>query len=133
MRGLICFLVVLAGSCSDDVGLEDAAQVIDAGDPGRLQFSWTITRGGAPATCADVAGTSVTIDVLKQGVIGGSVELFDCTSAMGTSRPLSPGKYDVRLSLEGTGGRLAGPVVRIGVDVLSNQTTAVEPVAFDVP
>lgn len=122
----------LAASCSDDVGLPDAPPVIDAAVPGTLRVAWTITHDGAPLTCADVTGSSVAVEIVKQGLTFGTIESFSCTSAMGTSNPLPPGAYDLRVSLSGSGGRIAGPVLRLDVTVTSSQTTDVEPVAFDV-
>lgn len=132
---LTCFITcaaVLAGSCSDDVGLVDAPQIRDAPDPGQLQVSWTLGHDGTPLTCGDVNASSVTVEIVKQGLFNGTIELFSCESAMGFSRALAPGRYDLRVTLSGSGGQLAGPVRRIGVDVVSNQTAAAEPVAFDV-
>jgi hypothetical protein len=106
--------------------------VIDAALPGTVQVSWSIGHEGAPVTCTQIAGSSVTVEIVKTGEFGGVVDSFGCASAMGTSRELAPGEYDLELSLVGSGGTLDGPVDRRAVIVTSEQTTTVEPVAFDV-
>lgn len=124
--------ILLFAGCSDDVGLVDAPMIVDAPVPGNLMVSWTLAHAGAPVTCSQIAGSSVTVEIVKVGEFGGVVDSFGCASAMGTSRSLLPGEYDLELSLTGAGGTLDGPITRVAVPVTSQQTTTVEPVAFDV-
>jgi len=118
--------------CSDDVGLPDARQAIDAALPGQVDVTWTIGHQGAPVTCSQISGASVTVEIVKVGAAFGVVDSFSCASGMGRTRTLAPGAYDITLSLDGSGGTLAGPIVRAGVVVVSNQAVAADTVAFDV-
>jgi len=119
-------------SCSDDVGLPDARPATDAPPPGQLMLSWTIAHQATTLTCAQIAGSSVTVEMVPVGALAGVVDSFSCTSAMGTSRQLPAGDYDLEISLEGSGGTLSGPIMRLAVTVPSSGTGVVDPVAFDV-
>jgi hypothetical protein len=124
--------VVAGVSCSDDVGLPDARPPTDAAVPGQLMVSWTISHMGAAVTCAEIAGSSVTVEIVPAGAVFGVVDSFSCGSATGTSRLLAPGDYDLELSLEGSGGTLGGPTRRLAVRVTTGGVAVVDPVAFDV-
>lgn len=124
--------LVGAAACSDDVGLPDARPPVDAPVPGQLMVAWTISHDGTTLTCADVAATSVTIELIPVGAVFGVVDSLGCTSGVGVTRDLAPGAYDVRFSLGGSGGVLAGPISRLAVTVTSGQVTTLDPVAFDV-
>lgn len=133
MRASITSLCVsLLAACSDDVGLVDAPMIVDAPIPGTVVVSWTLGHDGTPVTCSQIAANSVTVEIVKVGDFSGVVDSFSCTSAMGTSRQLEPGLYDLKLSLTGSGGTLDGPISRAGVMVMPMISTTVEPVAFDV-
>ena len=125
--------VVVVGACSDDAGLVDAGRPgQDAAVPGKLALSWTLSHQGAAVTCAQVDAAAVSIEIVPVGAAFGVVDSLSCTSAMGTSRDLTPGAYDVRLSLDSAGGTLAGPIARRNVTVTAGGTTTVDPVGFDV-
>lgn len=125
-------VAALAAGCSDDVPLTDARPAIDAAVPGQLMLSWTIAHQGAPLTCSDVGGSTVSVDIVRDGDAFGVVDTFTCAAGSGTSRELAPGEYLVRVSLSGTGGRLDGPEVVSELIVPPGGTTSVPPVAFDV-
>jgi hypothetical protein len=118
-------------ACSDDVGLPDARPAIDAATPGQLALTWSLAHSGAPQTCGSVGATGVSADIVLQGSAYGVVDAWSCTSMMGTTRALEPGRYDVRASVTG-GGTLDGPIVIRDLDVRPGQTTTVPPIAFDV-
>jgi hypothetical protein len=127
------FLLLVVGGCSDDIGLPDARLPIDAAVPGNLKLSWTLGHDGTPLTCAQVNGTSVSVEMVKQGEFFGTVDSFGCASGTGTSRALSPGLYDVTVSLVGSGGTLDAPPRLTNLVVASGQVTDVTPpIAFDV-
>ncbi len=134
-RTLVTLLAVAAAvgaGCSDDVGLPDARIPIDAAAPGQFMVSWTVGHQGTVLTCAEISASSVTVEIVPVGAVFGVVDSFGCTSSIGTSRLLAPGGYDLEISLEGSGGTLAGPVLRLAVVVTSGGVAAVTPVPFDV-
>jgi hypothetical protein len=133
-RGVLLALAFLTAgvSCSDDVGLPDARPPIDAPPPGQLMLTWSLAHMGTNLTCAQIAGSSVTVEIIPVGALAGVVDSFSCASLMGVTRELAAGSYDLEISLEGSGGTLAGPVVRLAVTVPSSGTGVVDPVAFDV-
>ncbi|MBZ0238628.1 MAG: hypothetical protein K8M05_40330 [Deltaproteobacteria bacterium] len=131
-RCLVLAIALGAGSCSDDVGLPDARPPTDAAPPGQLMLTWSIANMGTPLTCAQIAGSSVTVTMVPVGALAGVVDSFSCTSLMGVTRQLPAGDYDVEVSLEGSGGTLGGPVARMGVTVPASGTGVVDPVAFEV-
>lgn len=131
-RGLLLPFALAIFSCSDDVGLPDARPPIDAPPPGQLMLTWSIAHMGTNLTCAQIAGSSVTVEIVPVGAVAGTVESFSCTSLMGMTGSIPAGQYDIDISLEGSGGTLAGPVKRLGVTVSPSATTVVDPVAFDV-
>jgi len=122
----------LAGGCSDDVALTDARPQIDAAIPGQLALSWTLAHAAAPLTCADVGASTVTVDIVHDGDAFGVVDTFACGAAMGTSRMLAPGLYQLKLSVSGTGGTLDGPEPVRDITVPPGGVGTVPPVAFDV-
>lgn len=129
---LVLIVALSAASCSDDVGLPDARPPTDAAVPGQLSFSWTVGYMSAALTCAELGASSVAVEIVPQGAVFGVVDSFSCASGMGTSRQLAPGTYDLTISLEGAGGTLGGPILRLGAIVASSETRAVDPVAFEV-
>ncbi len=124
--------LALVAGCSDDAGIPDARPATDAAVPGQLSLTWAITHLGAPLTCAQVDAAAVTIQILPVGAAFGVVDSVSCTSGSGMSRPLAPGTYDVRITLDGAAGRLDGPETRLGVVIAPGQTVALAPIGFDV-
>ncbi len=123
----------LAGAgCSNDVALTDARPQIDAAIRGQIALSWSLAHGGGPLTCADVAATTVTVDIVHDGDAFGVVDTFACDSAMGTSRMVGPGLYHLRLSVSGTGGTLDGPHAVRDQTVPPGGVVTAPAVAFDV-
>lgn len=131
-RGLVLAFALVAMSCSDDVGLPDARPPTDAPPPGQLMLSWSISNMGAPLTCAQIAGSSVTVEIVPVGALAGVVDSFSCTSLMGVTRQLPVGDYDVEVTLQGSGGTLSGPVARLAVTVPASGTGVVDPIVFEV-
>jgi hypothetical protein len=130
----VFFVGVGAGllSCSDDVGLPDARPPTDAAPPGQLMLTWSVEHMGTALTCAQIAGSSVTVELIPVGSLSGVVDSFSCASLMGMTRELPSGPYDIEVTLEGSGGTLAGPIARLAVTVPPSGTGVVEPIAFDV-
>jgi hypothetical protein len=95
-------------------------------------LTWTISNQGAPLTCAQIAGSSVTVAIVPVGALAGVIDSFSCTSLMGMTRQLPVGDYDLEITLEGSGGTLSGPVRRLAVSVPASSTGVVEAIAFDV-
>lgn len=131
-------LLAVAGSalalaaCSDDLVILDARPPVDAAVPGQLALSWTIGHGGSPLTCADLAATTVTVEIVHDGDAFGVVDTFTCGAAMGTTRKVTPGLYLIRVSLAGSGGTLDGPELVRDLTVPPGGTATVPPIAFDV-
>lgn len=121
-----------AGCGSDDVALTDARPQLDAAVPGQLALSWTVGHNGTPLTCTAVAATTVSVNLVHDGDAFGVVDTFDCAAAMGTTRPLAPGLYQLKVSLSGTGGTLDGPDDVRDLTVPPGGVGTAPPVAFDV-
>ncbi|HVV84579.1 MAG TPA: hypothetical protein VHE35_16035 [Kofleriaceae bacterium] len=118
--------------CGDDVALTDARPQIDAAVPGQLSLSWSVAHMATPLTCAAVGASTVSLEIVPDGDAFGVVDTFDCASAMGTTRMLAPGLYQLRISLAGTGGTLDGPDDIRDITVPPGGTATVPPVTFDV-
>lgn len=131
-RGLLLVIALVGISCSDDVGLPDARPPIDAPPPGQLMLTWSIAHMGTTLLCPQIAGSSVTVEIIEVGAASGVVDSFSCASLMGVTRQLPAGNYDLSVSLEGSGGTLSGPVRRLAVTVPASGTGVVDPIAFDV-
>lgn len=127
----VLVLTSLAAACSDDVGLPDARTPIDAPAPGQISVTWMLSHGGAPQTCASVGATSVSADVVPVGAAFGETAVWSCAAGSGTTAMLTPGRYDLRVSVTG-GGTLDGPEFVRNIEVKPGQVTPVGPVAFDV-
>jgi len=130
-RWLFLLAITAGAACSDDAAAIDAGP-IDAPAPGRLSLSWTISHNSMDLTCAELSAVSVTIEIIPDGAAFGVVDSLSCTSGSGETRDLAPGLYAVRVSLDGSGGTLDGPYGFGDLTVTSGQTTAVDPVTFDV-
>jgi hypothetical protein len=129
--GYLAAGTVLLVACGDDAGLPDA-RVIDGSPPGgTLSLTWTLADGETPVTCDQVGAATVTLSIIPVGLPFGVTEAFGCTSAQGTTRVIAAGRHDITATLGG-GGAIAPAVLRLGVEVRSNEVTAVEPIAFDV-
>jgi hypothetical protein len=129
--GYLAAGTVLLVACGDDAGLPDA-RVIDGSPPGgTLSLTWTLADGETPVTCDQVGAATVTLSIIPVGQPFGVTEAFGCTSAQGTTRVIAAGRHDVTATLGG-GGAIAPAVLRLGVEVRSNEVTAVEAIAFDV-
>lgn len=126
------FVMALA-SCGSGGSFPDAPAK-DAPPPtGTISASWSIqSSAAAPLTCAQVQGVLVTATIENIDAVGGTTELFTCNDGMGTSEPLVPGNYRMRLSLNGSAGELAQAPLVGNIKVVSGQNTEVPLQSFTV-
>ncbi|MBP9086232.1 MAG: hypothetical protein KBG15_08935 [Kofleriaceae bacterium] len=133
MAGLVMGVVLGLASCGSGGSFPDAPAK-DAPPPtGTISASWSIQSTAAtPLTCAQVQGVLVTATIENIDAVGGTAELFTCNDGMGTSGPLTPGNYRMRLALNGSGGELAQVPFIGNIKVVSNQDTVVPLQSFTV-
>jgi hypothetical protein len=100
---------------------------------GKFAMTWAVTdSGGNPISCAQVGGNFVTVTLKPQGGFGSESESFSCASLMSTSLlSFAPGIYDFSFELIGNGRLSVGPQ-QLAVEIKSNETTNLAPVAFAV-
>ena len=120
-------------SCGSGGSFPDAPDK-DAPPPtGTISTSWSIQSNAAtPLSCTQVQGVLVTATIENIDAVGGTTELFTCNDGMGTSEPLAPGNYRMRLSLNGSAGELALLPFVGNIKVVSGQNTVVPSQSFMV-
>jgi hypothetical protein len=127
---LWCFLVC---ACGDGGGFPDARPSDDAAPGGSFSLDWSVTdTSGGPLTCGRIGGQTVTITVRNNNVAGGATEVFGCGSLKGTSGLYAPGTYEMSYELTGSAGLLATAPAQTMVQIMSGQTTRLDPIAFAV-
>lgn len=116
------------GACGDDGGPPDAS-VSDAvaGATSSFSMAWTLSDGTNPLRCDQVSAQSVSVALIRQGVIGGSSEAFSCDGGKAVSRQLLPGLYNLTIDLRAAGSRslLDQPIQFIGIELVPNLETEV--------
>lgn len=126
-----------AAACGgDDDAPPDANLTPDARPPrGTFSLSWTITQGGAAATCADVNGSQVVISFIAQGAGSGDNAVINCSAGEGTSQQINVGTYDLDIDLVDSSIQsvLDAPVMVNGVEITENNDTPLDPIVFEVP
>jgi hypothetical protein len=131
VRTTLAILFGLSLGCGDEGGFPVDAG-IDAPIPGgKFSIAWSITGGAA--TCADAGATIVSINVHEVNEIGASTEAFGCQAMTATSREFTPGVYEFRFTLKGSGNDIATSPLQGNVMLQSSQTTALMPITFTVP
>jgi hypothetical protein len=124
MRHLAALLAVLA-ACDGGEGIPDARPP-DANPPtGTFSLSWTLTdtTDGLPISCDDANATTVSVTAVEQVSGTGFVEIFNCTSMQGTSRPARVGTYSLGFSLRGPDGEVTAAPGVSGIEVNVGQDT----------
>ena len=126
-------LVLALASCGSGGSFPDAPAK-DAPPPtGTISATWAIQSNTAtPLTCAQVQGVLVTATIENIDAAGGTTELFTCNDGAGTSEPLTPGNYRIRLALNGSAGELAQVPFVGNIKVVSGQDTVVPVQTFTV-
>jgi len=128
---LLAGLVGLA-ACGDGGGFPDAAYHPPP-LPGMFTASWTITQGGAAATCAQVNATSVLARIVDATSGSDFSTTFACSLGSAVSGALAPSTYNVTYTLL-NGSAVLGTATMVGsVTISSNMTTAAPAVVFALP
>jgi len=124
-------LVLAIGGCGGGGGFPSDAAIDSPPPGGKFSLSWSVTDpNGQPITCSQVGAQIVTLTLRDPGVLGSTIEVFGCTSAMATSPAISPGVYDITFELKGLAGVLATAPNQVGIEIKSAQTTALTPITF---
>ncbi|HTJ47380.1 MAG TPA: hypothetical protein VL463_35015 [Kofleriaceae bacterium] len=123
----------LLTACGTNEGPPDA-RVIDGKPPGgTLSMTWTLHEGASALACSDVGAQVVTVTIVPDNAGFGFIDTFSCTSLMGTTRSLDPGKYTLTVDLTGAAGSLVTTTTKfMHVDVASGQDTPLGAVDFMV-
>ena len=106
----------------------------DAAPPGgKFSLAWTLADSSSqPITCSQVGSQVLTVVLRNRAVQGALTEVFSCSSASGVSSAFAPGIYDISFELNGVSGLLTTATTQSGVEIKSNETTALLPIAFEV-
>ena len=132
---LLFALLALAACGGDDAPSADASTEPDANVPrGTMSFSFTITQGGEPATCADVGATNVVVSWINPDEGAGMNDFGSCSAGEYTSYAFNPGTYNVDIDLVDTSANslLDAVIEQDGVEIQANDDTALDPVVFEL-
>lgn len=135
MMSVRSFLLLAAVGCGGGGGFPDARD--DSAPPpgGTFTVDWSLLNAsGQPITCDDIGAISMTALLRNRGVQGGSTEVFNCNTQMGTSPPLVPGTYDITFELNGISGAIPTPTPlgQTGIEITSGGDVRLAPLAFMV-
>jgi hypothetical protein len=126
-------LILALAACGGGGGFPGDAGPDAAPPGGRFTLAWTVSDTNSQAiTCGQVGAQVVTIALRNREVQGASTEAFTCSTATGTSSPIAPGTYDMTFELNGLAGLIATAPAQNGIVIRSNETIALEPLAFAV-
>jgi hypothetical protein len=130
-------LVLLApsgcGGCDKGGFFVDAPPDIPPEQGGKFSLAWTVTdSGGQPISCSRIGGQSVSVALKSTEAITGGSEAFACSTGMGTSGTLLPGRYLADFELTGQVGSLGTAPQQTNVVIRVGETTMLEPVTFAV-
>jgi hypothetical protein len=134
ISGLLTGLLGFASGCGGGDNNPDAAPPPDAPPQvGTLNLSWQITDGVAGTlTCAEVAGSSVSIRATPKGGGTGVPSVLSCDSGSG-SVTIPAGTYDVVITLiTSNNSQLSEPQQFNDVEIKVGLQTAVGPLNFQV-
>ncbi|HPH69887.1 MAG TPA: hypothetical protein PLF40_29245 [Kofleriaceae bacterium] len=133
VRRILTCALVTAAACGSGGGFPDAPTK-DAPPPkGTMTLAWRVESStGETIPCAQVQGQSVVATIENTDAVGGTTELFSCVDGMGTSGPLAPGNYRMRMALNGSGTQLAEAPTVGNIKIVSDQDTAVPAQVFTV-
>lgn len=126
-------LLGLWAACGGGGGFPDA-RPIDVPPPnGTFTLAWSVSdTAGQPITCDQVGGQTVTVLAHNRAYEGGEPEPFVCSSLMGQSPGLAPGTYDFEFELDASSGILATAPGQYGIEIASNQSVQLAPLAFSL-
>jgi hypothetical protein len=102
-------LIAVLAACDGGEGVPDARPPDGPLPTGTFSLTWTLTDStdGAPISCDDADALSVRVNAVPQAGGAGVVESFQCSSGMGTSRPIEIGTYSLAFELRGLQGAIA--------------------------
>jgi hypothetical protein len=126
LAGLMWCLGCSGGSGFPDAGPSDAPPA-----SARFSVTWSIADGGRTLTCDDIGALVVAVEVSGPDIGGGYVEAFTCVGAIGTSKALPAGTYDLAFELVGRSGTL-GTLASQRVSLRDNQVVEAAPIRFPV-
>ncbi len=126
-------LYLLLAACGGGGGFPDAPPPDEAGPTGNFSVTWSVVdQDNDPIACERIGAQTVTTLAHNLAYEGGTPETFSCSTGMGTSQALVPGTYEMNFELHGTAGTLATGAKQTPVTITANQTTALDPVTFQV-
>jgi hypothetical protein len=132
-----CAAILLATTsigCGGGGGFPDASIEVDAALTGTFSLDWSLVKmaDGSALNCDPVGAQAVTLVLRNRGFDGGFTEVFSCNTKMGTTPPVPVGIYDVNFELNGISGLVATAAEQRGIEVTTNNNTALTPVTFTV-
>jgi len=106
------------------IALATAALATGCTTKGNYHITWTITQGGAPATCADVGATKASfLSTLAGGNVGND-DQFNCADGDGFTDDYEAGTYTVSPALlDSGGGSLSAGSTSFDVEINAAETT----------
>ena len=130
-RGSTLFCLLLA-ACGDGGGFPDAPPP-DAPEMGTFALTWSVVdQNNQPVGCARIAAQTVTVLVHNLAFLGGTTEVFNCDTGMGTSGQLITGTYEMDFELRSTSGVIATGAHQTGIVIEKDRETALMSVTFQV-
>lgn len=133
MPRLSTALYLLLAACGGGGGFPDAPPPDEAGPTGNFSVTWSVVdQDNDPIACERIGAQTVTTLAHNLAYEGGTPETFSCSTGMGTSQGLVPGTYEMSFELHGTAGTLATGTKQTPITITANQTTALDPVTFQV-
>jgi hypothetical protein len=129
----ITSLCLLLAACGSGGGFPDAGKKDAPGATGTFSVAWSVLdQNSVQIDCDRVAAQVMTVLTHNTAFEGGSTEPFGCSTLMGTSQGLVPGRYEMNFDLSGTFGQLARGAKQIGVIIEANANTELMPVTFQL-
>jgi hypothetical protein len=126
------FLLVALAACGSGGGFPDA-KIDSPSGTGNFSLAWSVTdTGGAAISCDTVGGVTVNVAVHDPLVENGTVEVFTCSTLMGSSMQLDVGTYDMAFELDAVSGSISTADPQQGVVISAGVTTQLFPVTFPV-
>jgi hypothetical protein len=127
-------MLLVCGSCGSGGGFPDAAPPDSPPPPGAFHVTWSVSdTSGNPISCDTIGGFAMTATLVDHAVIGGSTQVFTCSSGGGSSQAVDPGTYDIAFELDGAKGVvLATAPTQKNVVIGPGKTVELTPLAFAV-